>query len=134
MRGEYWHITDTHKLERLIEFLRQQEFGEFGFMVQIKRGQRTTKQRNAIEVYCRQVAEDLAARGNDMQHVCSLPITPTQANVKENIWKPVQRAITGKTSTTELDRAEVSEVYAHMSKALAEKFGVTVPFPDRMNR
>ena len=134
MMGDFNHVTDQHTLDKLIERLKAQPFGEYGYMVQIKTGQRTTKQRNALEVYCRKVAEDLAARGCDMKQVCSLPITPTQVNVKENIWKPIQLAITGKRSTTDLERNEVSDVYMHMSKALAEKFQCVVAFPDRFNR
>ena len=134
MNGDFHHVTDEHTLDKLIERLRTQSFGEYGYMVQIKTGQRTTRQRNAMEVYFRLVAEDLAASGFNMKQVCTLPITPTQENVKSNIWKPVQKAVTGKTSTTQLERDEVSEVYMHVSKALAEKFQVVVAFPDRFGR
>jgi len=130
MKRQYY-ITKPAHLANLKSDLDDMGSPEFGYHVEVKTGQRTSKQRNAMEVYFRLVAEDMAARGMDMRMVCTLPITPTQANIKENIWKPVMKAVTGKISTTELERDEVSEVYMHMAKALAEKFQCIIAFPEK---
>ena len=94
---------------------------------------RTDQQRKAIEVYCREVAEALNEHGVDLEAVLSekaIPVPCTQANIKENIFKPIEHALfPDKTSTTQLSTFEVTEVYDIMNKWLGERFGVHVPFP-----
>lgn len=58
-----------------------------------------------------------------------IPVPCTQENIKENVFKPIEAAMFGKQSTTQLSRIEVNEVYEVMSRWLGEKFGVYVPFP-----
>jgi hypothetical protein len=47
------------------------------------------------------------------------------------MWKPIQRALTQKESTTRLTTKEVNEVFEVMHKHISEKFGINVPFPTR---
>ena len=58
-----------------------------------------------------------------------IPVPYTQENIKENVFKPIEAAMFGKVSTTQLNRVEVNEVYEVMNRWLGEKFGVHVPFP-----
>lgn len=93
---------------------------------------RTDQQRKSIEVLCREVAGALNDAGYDLKAVLSqkvIPVPCTQENIKENIFKPIELAMFGKQSTTELNTAEVNEVYEVMNRWLGEKFGVHVPFP-----
>jgi len=53
----------------------------------------------------------------------------TAENVKEHLWKPIQKAVMGKESTTKLDRKQVSEVYETLARFLSERHGVFVAFP-----
>ena len=93
---------------------------------------RTIKQNSAIHLYCDLLADALNDAGfsvND-QVVLSLPVSFTGDNVKENIWKPVMTALyPDKTSTTQLEKMEVSEVYDNVNRAIAERTGVSVLFP-----
>jgi len=52
----------------------------------------------------------------------------TMELVKESIWRPIQKAITGKTSTTKLTKDEVDKVYEVYNTVLA-RYGIHVPFP-----
>ena len=92
---------------------------------------RTLKQNNAIHLYCTLLASAFNDSGQDMRTVLkpsvSIPWTPE--NVKEFLWKPIQKALLHKDSTTELDRVEVNKVYEILSTHLAEKFGVFEEFP-----
>ena len=50
--------------------------------------------------------------------------------VKELLWRPVQKRILGKVSTTELQKIEdIDKVYDHINRYLGEKFEIHVPFP-----
>ena len=93
---------------------------------------RTDQQRKAIEVYCDNVAEAMNSAGHGLKAVLeqkALDVPCTQENMKEIIFKGIARAMFNKLSTTELNTAEVNEVYEVMNRWLGEKFGVHVPFP-----
>ena len=92
---------------------------------------RTLAQNRALHMYCQMVADDMNAAGYDAQKVISLPIQLTAAIVKDQIFRPIMTALIEKESTTELDTKEVNQVVENMQRALAQKFGITTPFPDR---
>ena len=50
--------------------------------------------------------------------------------IKEFLWRPIQVAMTGKASTTELNTVEPSEIYAVLDRHLGEKFGIHIPWPN----
>lgn len=93
--------------------------------------QRTSAQNRAIHKYCQMVADDMNAAGYDAQQVISLPIQLTGAIVKDQIFRPIMLALQEKESTTELETKDVNQVVENMQRALAQKFGITTPFPDR---
>ena len=96
--------------------------------------QRTPSQRNAIEVYCREVAKALDESGESVQTAFTLPVSITQENVKHGMFHVVMTALFPEIkSTTELDTGQVSEVYENMNRITAERFGVSIPFPSYFN-
>lgn len=98
---------------------------------------RTPIQNNSIHKYLELVARELENGGHTMQDVVKVitrvEITPTKENVKEIIWREIQKALFGKKSTTELSTAEVSKVYEVMAMFLAREFGISLPFPSEEN-
>jgi len=131
MNREFWHITNSNQLDSLIEHLRSREFGEFGFQVQVNIGKRTNKQNAAIHVFFALLAKELNESGLDMKRVLKeeTDIPWTSDLVKEYLWKPIQKAALDTTSTTKLDRIQVSHVYDILTRHLGQKFGISVPFP-----
>lgn len=95
--------------------------------------QRSDQQRKSIEVYCREVAIALNDAGYDLHAILEkkqLPVSCTQENIKEVIFKAILKALfPPKISTTELTTGEVKEVYEHMAKWVNEEFGIYVPWP-----
>ena len=91
---------------------------------------RTNQQNKALHKYCELMAQDLSDAGYSVQEVCTLPIQWTKENFKENIWKPVQKAMFPDiTSTTDLNTVQLSEVYEQINLLIGEKFGVSHQFP-----
>ena len=95
--------------------------------------QRTLKQNSSIHVYCRELAKALNEAGLDMRKVLKpeVDIPWTEETAKENLWKPIQEALLNIDSTKDLTTEQVSKVYDTLNRHLADKFGVSVPFPQK---
>ncbi|MGI9118443.1 MAG: hypothetical protein ACR2IQ_02750 [Minisyncoccia bacterium] len=93
---------------------------------------RTLKQNKSIHSLFKILSDDLNTLGLDMKVVLkpSYQIWWTPESVKEHLWKPLQKAMYQKESTTELNTAEVSKVYEQLAHILGEKFGAEVEFPN----
>ena len=63
--------------------------------------------------------------------VAKMDLPWSKESVKEKLWKPIQRVVLGKDSTTELDTANPSEVYAILSRHLSEHHGINIEFPSK---
>lgn len=92
---------------------------------------RTESQNKALHLYFTQLAEMLNDAGLDMRKVLkpSISIPWTSQTIKENLWKPIMKAQTDKSSTTELTTKEITEIYDTINRHLSEKFGISVEWP-----
>lgn len=92
----------------------------------------TRTQQNSLHKYCEMLAGALNDAGYEMKAVLqvkSVDVPWSRDRVKEVLWRPIQEAMTGKGSTTELDRLEPSQVYEVLNRHIASHFGVSVPWP-----
>lgn len=104
-------------------------------VIEIKRvdNPMTDKQRRSFHKYLAMLAVALNDSGWDMRKVLaakSVDVPWTTVSAKEVLWKPVLKAMTGKTSTTKQDTKDVSKVYEILNRHTSENLGVSVPFPD----
>ena len=102
----------------------------------MKNAVRTFKQNSSIHLYCTLLAEAFENGGLDMQAVLAkaVPVKWTMDSVKEVIWKRIQVAMfPAKTSTTQLETTDVSEVYKTISRHMATEFEIDLEFPNRFN-
>lgn len=94
---------------------------------------RTSEQNKALHVFFRLLADSLNGAGLDMKTVLKpnvqIPWTPT--SVKDHLWRPIQRAMLSKESTTELSKhMDIDQIHETLMRHLAEKFGVEyIEFP-----
>lgn len=87
------------------------------------------RQNNALHLYFQQLSDALNDAGKDMKHVIKTDIQWTPYSVKENLWRPLQKARTGKESTKEVDSKEIDSIYEELNRIIGERTGVHVPFP-----
>ena len=94
---------------------------------------RTLNQNAAMHKYFRELAFALNDAGLDMRKTLkpSIDIPWTEDSVKRHLWRPIQQSMMNTHSTTKLDTKDVGEVYEVLNRHLAEKFGISVPFPTR---
>jgi len=98
--------------------------------VEYKAGSRTLSQNAALHLWCEQVAQEL----NEHQLTCSNffkeghGVKFTKQIVKDEIWRPVQRAVTGEDSTRKPTKVQYGEIFDHVNGKLAE-YGIHIEWP-----
>lgn len=98
--------------------------------------QRTKAQNDSLHLFCKLLSQSLNDAGLDQRKVLkpsiSIPWTPIA--VKESLWKPIQKAMFNKDSTTELEKnsGEIDDVHAVLMRELGKTFHVEfIPFPSK---
>lgn len=99
---------------------------------------RTTQQSRALHLWFTMLATALNDKHFDMRAIIhsSIDIMWTPQNVKENIFRPVMKALYTKRSTTQLSRQELDPIVDIINKTIAEQTEgevVYVPFPSLDN-
>lgn len=107
--------------------------------IEIKRvaGQRTLSQNAALHLFLAWLCEELNAGGFDMRAVLKqdVEIPWTVGSAKEYLWRPIQKALTEKTSTREITTVEPTLIHETLCRHLASKLGITCPpWPSRESR
>ncbi len=88
---------------------------------------RTNQQNKALHLYFTLACQELTGAGLDIKKVVAdIPWTPY--NFKEYIWRPIQIAMTGKQSTTQLTTKEIDLIWEAVNRTMAE-MGLHVDFP-----
>jgi len=123
-------ITDTTSKQEAIRAINALK-GTFKLSITPKGGTRTLNQNSASHLAFKLIADVLNDSGLDQRKVLkeNIQIPWSQDSVKEMLFKPVMKAVTGKDSTTTLSTTEMSEVYDVLMQHLGERFGIYVPFP-----
>lgn len=95
--------------------------------------QRTLSQNNSLHLWFKLLADEFNAAGFTVQLVLKekMDLDWDAGKIKELLWRPAQKAIIGKDSTTELSKHEdIDKVFDHLTRHIGEKFGVFVDFPN----
>ena len=96
--------------------------------------QRTANQNDWGHVVFREVAMELAFRDFDMRSI-KVEIQPTEALVKDGMFKPIMQAMyPDKRSTTQLTTEEFNNVMDVFRNALQERLGIYVELPEERGR
>ena len=100
----------------------------------LKKENRTSPQNKALHKYFSLLAEALNDAGLDMGQVLKKDsmIPWNKDSIKEYLWRPVQKVVVKKESTTELDKiGEIDDIYDVLNRHISEKFGIHVSFPHK---
>lgn len=93
---------------------------------------RTMNQNSALHLFFQQLADELNEKGFDMRALIrqDVEIQWTGYSIKENLWKPLQKALFGKKSTTQLEKTEeIDRVYDNLNRILIERTKGEVQIP-----
>jgi hypothetical protein len=85
---------------------------------------RTDQQNKALHLFFTQLAEALNEKNFDMRAIIreDVEIEWSSHTVKEYLWRPLQKALYGKKSTTELFKSqEIDKIYDYIVKIISER-------------
>ena len=129
-------INSAMSLDVAIEKIKEQWLEHRYLEIEIRRKakQRTLTQNAALHLFMSQLADTLNDAGMDMRRTLKpgveIPWTPE--SVKDHLWRPIQEALTGRRSTTELKTLDPTVVHQTLARHLGEKLGVVCPpWPSR---
>ncbi len=91
---------------------------------------RTDEQNAAMHLYFRWLAQALLEKHFDFRDL-TVEIPANEYMVKEHMWKSIQKKMTGKKSTKDLEINEVSIIYDILNRALIDKLDIHVRFPNK---
>lgn len=118
-------LAEAHR--KLDEEWRKNRYLEMKFSRKAK--QRTLTQNGAMHLFFQWLADTLNEAGLDMRKTLredvEVPWTPE--NVKEHLWRPIQKAMTEKQSTTDITTVEPTAIHEVLSRHLGQKLGITCP-------
>lgn len=117
---------------RFKQELSQYEGKEASITIEKWTKKRTDAQNRALHLYFTLLAESLNLAGYDMRKVIrpDVEISWSPISVKEYLWRPIQKEILGKKSTTQLTTEEIDKIYDQINRIIGERTGVYVNFPN----
>jgi hypothetical protein len=130
--GRRWVVNSEFTKEQFLEYAEKlfedHKYVTFTWVIGKKRSQ---AQNNAMHLWLSQVAGELNDAGWDMKKVLKPEVEiPWNLDLaKKFLWRPIQQAMLGKESTTKPTTSEYVQVYEVLNRHLANKFGVSVPWP-----
>lgn len=95
---------------------------------------RTLQQNKSLHKFCDEVAKELNSQGITIQLFLkhAVDLDWNKDSVKELIWKPIQKALVNKGSTTELDKVnDIDLIWEHINRHLSITFGISVDWPHK---
>jgi hypothetical protein len=99
-----------------------------------KEKQRTIQQNKALHKFFELLSDECNDQGITIQKLLQNEIDTmvTPILVKEAIWRPIQKVMFGKDSTTELTTKEIDQIFDVLNKHLGE-WGIHIDFPSFEN-
>lgn len=128
-------INSKESLDRAYKLI-QDNFDKHGYTTYSCKHGISSKQFNAMHVWCGMVAERLDAHGVDMRALsdaCKASRLPlTKDSVREYFYKPILAALTGKESTTVQKTVEPKQVEFHIRDIAMKNWEIELPdWPER---
>lgn len=138
MQGVFWTYNGEPEVYSSITadiVAQQKEYGTICVKVEKYSGLRSEMQNNSLHLYCRMVSDELNGRGITFTQFFNpgFEVPWSEWIVKDNVWRPVQKALTGNEKTSKAKTPDYSKVYDVVNNKLAD-IGFHVPWPSREGR
>lgn len=129
--SQYWDLSTVDKRRMFNEYVMQMVVAGKKPCVKFEEplNHRTSTQNASMHLWFEMVATYLNDAGYDMRKTLrqDMDIPWSQNSVKEYLWRPVQKAVTGEESTTKPSKTDYGDIYQSLSRHFSQKFGLTLP-------
>jgi hypothetical protein len=114
----------------------QAEFGYLEITIEPRKKTRTNTQNRALHLYLGQLAKALNDAGYDMKRTIrqDVDIPWNTDTAKQYLWGPIQKVVTGLDKTSKADTSQYSDIYETLNRHMAQKFGVSIPWPSEAGK
>lgn len=135
MKGQSYTINSEHTLKSCLKYISEQWHKKKWMQITFNYDKtRSLQQNSALHVYCRLLADAMNAAGYN--YTITINGKETECDwdgemVKRFMWKPIQKAITDKESSTEPSTKEYPQVYETLNRYTASKLGISIDWPIR---
>ena len=132
MNKQTFHLKNSDRYRALLHTVKHCELdGSYRVTVERIPQTRTAKQNRALHTYLALLAEKLSEGGYTVQQVLAQGVDREwdMEAAKSLLWKPIQKVVIGKDSTADANTTEYTKVYEILNRFMAEKFGVSIPWP-----
>jgi hypothetical protein len=131
---QYWSLDTEEKRKNFMAHVANLVLAGNPPTVQFVEKVASDAQKNAMWLWGEQCASFLNDCGLDQRVVLreDMPIPWTKTAFIDQIWRKVEAALTGKTSTRDMGKMEVSDIVETITRHIAQSQGVTLPpFPSK---
>ena len=127
--SQHWDLSTSDARRVFLEVVVGMVMAGKTPVVEFVDSHRSPAQNSALHLWCEMVATTLNDAGLDMRHTIreEVDIPWTKSSVKEYLWRPLQKALTGDESTTKPKKTEYPDISETLQRHMATKFGVTLP-------
>lgn len=125
-------LSNPKAAQEATDFFNSENLRGSHLEIKVVKQQRTLRQNSALHLMLTQLADELNDAGLYMQRVLKqgVEIQWTPELAKEYLWRPIQKVVTSRESTAELNTKEIDQVFEYLQKHLGEKLGLEVEFPN----
>lgn len=129
---QYWNLDDDDQLRMFLAHRSMLVLAGKRFKIEVvstEEKTRTPTQNRCMHQWAAECAMTLEAAGFDLKETlrqdAEIPVTKT--NFLENVWRPVQLAITGEESTTKPTTVQYQKIYDVITRHISTTLGITLP-------
>ena len=130
--SEKWIVNSDHTKEEFLKHVERLYENHKHVTFSFKTGrQRTSTQNASMHLYFTLLSNTLNDAGLDFRQTLrqDIDVPWNEGLIKDYMWRPVQKAITGHTSTTKPKTTEYTEIYEALNRHTAQRFGISLPWP-----
>jgi hypothetical protein len=125
--AQFWVVKNDFQLQQFLEFVEGELEAGRERSYEIYKETRTSAQNRALYAVFTRLAVALNDAGFEIKHpFAGFDIPWSKSSVKELLFNPIMKEVTGKGSTTELERRELSECMGALLRGVDQKLGVYV--------
>ena len=94
-------------------------------------GLRSDAQNNALHLWFDQIEDEAAKKGLTIDLLIKNPTeVPITAEILKDLFRLMGKRLYKKDSTAKLEKMELSEIVKYFDKAILERLGINIPFPN----